>query len=264
MARDEIVTADGLVSADERSGATGAPARRAEKVSEIVARSIAQDIATRDLTPGTMLPPESIMLERYRVGRASLREGLRILETQGLIVIKPGPGGGPVVAAANSQDFGRMSTLHYQGVRATFGDLVQARLMLEPLMSRLAAERSDPELLGELDEISRRTGEHLDEGHEYLAASKDFHTVISGASGNKVLNLFARSLQDVYAARVNSSIFPIDARACVHADHNAIIKAIRSGDGRKAERLMRDHMEEFAEYNAERYPGLYDEVVDWR
>src|SRR6478736_4725215 len=68
-------------------------APRAEKVSEVVARSIVQDIASRELQPGTMLPPESVMLERYRVGRASLREGLRILEIQGLITIKPGPGG---------------------------------------------------------------------------------------------------------------------------------------------------------------------------
>ena len=50
-------------------------APRAEKVSEVVARSIVQDIASRSLQPGTMLPPETVMLERYRVGRASLARG---------------------------------------------------------------------------------------------------------------------------------------------------------------------------------------------
>src|SRR5215211_3941173 len=97
--------ADGELARPDRSNG-GTP--RAEKVSEVVARSIVQDIAARRLPPGTMLPSESVMLDRYRVGRASLREGLRILEIQGLITIKPGPGGGPMVATASSHDFGRM------------------------------------------------------------------------------------------------------------------------------------------------------------
>jgi DNA-binding FadR family transcriptional regulator len=263
---EAVETTDGASRAirEPRPTAVGPAARRAEKVSEVVARSIAQDIATRDLPPGSMLPPEGAMLERYKVGRASLREGLRILEIQGLITIKPGPGGGPVVAAANSQDFGRMATLHYQGVRATFRDIIEARLVIEPLMARLAAERQDPDLLDELRQVSVRTGEGLEDGLTYQTSSKAFHTVVSGASGNPVLNLFACSLQDVYAARVSGFLFPIDARARVHDDHNAIIKAIQSGDAKKAERLMREHMEEFAAYNVDRHRGMLDEVVDWR
>jgi GntR family transcriptional regulator, transcriptional repressor for pyruvate dehydrogenase complex len=204
------------------------------------------------------------MLERYRVGRASLREGLRILEIQGLITIKPGPGGGPVVAAANSQDFGRMSTLHYQGVRATFRELIDARLVMEPLMARLAAESGDEALLEELRGVSEATNEGLDDPRTYVAGSKGFHSVISESSGNRVLNLFARSLQDVYAARVSGFLFPPDARERVSRDHDAIIRAIERGDGKRAERLMREHMEEFAQLCVERYPGMLDEVVDWR
>lgn len=240
------------------------PARRAEKVSEVVARAIAQDVANRDLPTGTMLPSEAAMLERYRVGRASLREGLRILEIQGLITIKPGPGGGPVVAAANSQDFGRMSTLHYQGVRATFRELIDARMTIETLMARLAAEQRDPELLAELRAVSDATNQGLDEARTYLAGSKGFHTVIAGSSDNRVLNLFARSLQDVYSARVSGFLFPPEARERVSKDHDAIIRAIERGDGKRTERLMRDHMEEFAQLCAARYPGMLDEVVDWR
>ena len=237
---------------------------RTEKVSEVVARAIANDIVARDLAPGTKLPPETVMLERYQVGRASLREGLRILETHGLITIKPGPGGGPVVARVTSQDFGRMATLHYQGIRATFRDLIDARLMIEPVMAKLAAERRDPDLLDELRGVSDRTEAGLGEGREYFEATKSFHSVISGASGNRVLDLFARSLQDVYAARIVGFVFPPDARSQVHADHEAIIKAIEKGDAKRAERLMREHMEEWAQFSVERIPGMLDEVVDWR
>ena len=258
----------GEIDGSPRTGSNGSPpplpARRAEKVSEVVARAIAQDIANRDLPPGTMLPSEAVMLERYRVGRASLREGLRILEIQGLITIKPGPGGGPVVAAANSQDFGRMATLHYQGVRATFRELIEARMTMETLMARLAAERQDPDLLAELHAVSEATNDGLENPQEYLDSSKGFHTIIASSSNNRVLNLFARSLQDVYTARVSGFLFPPDARERVSKDHDAIIRAIERGDGKKAERLMREHMEEFVALCVERYPGMLDEVVDWR
>ena len=233
-------------------------------MSAAIARAIVQDIVERDLPPGTMLPPESVMLDRYRVGRASLREGLRILEIEGLITIKPGPGGGPVVAASSSTDFGRMSTLHYMGARATFRELVEARRVIEPMMVGLAAEARDPEILAELRQLSTESRKGIQDEFTYRSKTADFHRIIAGASGNRVLDLFGRSLLDIYAERVSGALFPLEHRERVQADHDAITKAIENGDARKAQRLMRAHMDEVVDHVCERYPGLLDEVVDWR
>lgn len=243
---------------------TDSPARRAEKISEVVARSIAHDIASRGLSPGTTLPSEAAMLERYHVGRASLREGLRILEINGLISVRPGPGGGPVVAAASSKDFGRMSTLHYQGTGATFRELLEARMLIEPLMARLAAQQGDLGLIDHLRDLSDLTKANISSDRDYSHYSSEFHAAIASASGNRILNLFGRSLKDVYAERVPGAIFPLDERHHVVRDHEAIFKAIHSGKGEAAERLMRKHMEAFADFVTVRLPGALDEVVDWR
>ncbi len=72
-------------------------ARRNVKRSEVVAHRIAQAIASDGLIHGDRLPPESAMLSQYGVSRASLREALRMLEVQGLLNLRPGPGGGPIV-----------------------------------------------------------------------------------------------------------------------------------------------------------------------
>ena len=85
---------------------------RSAKVSELLARDILSDIEERSLRPGAKLLPETAMLRRYGVGRASLREALRILEIYGIIKIKPGPGGGPVVDSVDSADFGRASSFY--------------------------------------------------------------------------------------------------------------------------------------------------------
>jgi len=100
-------------SADDEEGRPGAERLawldipRSGKISETIARDILDDIVVRQLPPGTMLASEAVMLDRYGVGRASLREALRILEIHGLIKIKPGPRGGPVVAEVTSSDLGR-------------------------------------------------------------------------------------------------------------------------------------------------------------
>lgn len=238
--------------------------RRTAKLSEIVAREIVHDIAARGLAPHTMLPSESVMLEQYGVGRASLREALRVLEVQGLISIKPGPGGGPMVSGVDSRHFGKMTTLYLHLAGATFGDVLQARMVMEPVMVRLAAERRQPEHLEQLDAFvgSPQPSPHvLPSSH--LAVSTEFHGMVSGMSGNPVLDLFAQAIRSVYAERQHGLTYPEDARERVAAEHVAIAEAIRDGEAASAEELMRAHMEEFAHFSAERYPGMLEEPVDW-
>ena len=94
------------------------------------------------------------MLARYRVGRGSLREALRILEVYGLIAIRPGPGGGPVVQEVNSREFGRTTTFYYRLARATYRDVLEAREIFEPMMAKVAAQRATDAQIKELVESS--------------------------------------------------------------------------------------------------------------
>lgn len=238
--------------------------RRSTKLSEIVAREIVHDIAARGLAPQTMLPPESVMLEQYGVGRASLREALRVLEVQGLISIKPGPGGGPVVSGVDGRHFGKMTTLYLHLTGATFGDVLQARMVIEPVMVRLAAERREPAHLEQLRaylESPQPSPHVLPSTH--LALTTEFHGMVVGMSGNPVLDLFAQAIRSIYAERQHGLTYPEHARERVVAEHVAIAEAIRDGEADQAEELMRAHMAEFGEFSEARYPGMLDEPVDW-
>lgn len=200
------------------------------------------------------------MLEEYRVGRGSLREALRILEVHGLISIKPGPRGGPTVDQVDTRSFGRMASLFFQMDGVTIRELIEARLHMEPMLARAAAEHGDPQLV---DELARFDGcGHGDD--EYARNAADFHRLVAVMSGNRIMSLFGQSLADVLRDRLQDTLFPKSRRREILTVHNNIGTAIAHGDAELAERLMRSHMEDYVSQVKRRHPGLMQEVVDWR
>lgn len=234
--------------------------KRGAKIAEYLAQAIVHEIVSRKLPPGTQLPSESHMLEEYGVGRGSLREALRILEIHGIIALKPGPNGGPIVGRTDVRDFGRMSSLFFHLSGATFNQLLDARLVLEPLMVRLAAERRAQELAGQLAD-ARST--HVEDDEAYFEATKDFHQAVASMSDNPVLNLFSASLETLFRDQISGLLSPVDERRHVLEVHSAIEQAISHGQATKAERLMREHMQQYADWVRERHPHMLDQVIDW-
>jgi GntR family transcriptional regulator, transcriptional repressor for pyruvate dehydrogenase complex len=242
------------------------PSERSDKISEIIARQIVRDIANGRYPPGTMLPPEAVMLERFRVGRASLREALRIIEVYGLITIKPGPGGGPLVLDVSARQFARTSTFYYHLHGATFRDLLEARKVIDPMMARLAATSADAEALEQLKASVGETRQaYKDENlPEWRRHTGDFHSLVAGVSGNHILDLFGRSLKDLYSERLESRVVGKSDRGTVLEEHSAIARAIIRRRPAEAERLMAEHMETFTALTMRLVSGLLDDVLDWR
>jgi DNA-binding FadR family transcriptional regulator len=236
---------------------------RPVKLAERVAMAIVHDIAARGLAPLAMLPPEAELLATYGVGRASLREALRLLEVQGLIVMKPGPGGGPMVAGVDSRHFGRMLTLYLHVAGSTFRDVLAARMAIEPVMARLAAERRDGGHLAKLDQFLAHPPDPAVRPLRQMRSSLEFHAMVNGMSGNPVLDLFGQAVRHVYTDRQQGLAYPDHLRERVIREHAEIARAIRDGAADDAERLMREHMSEFVSVSTARYPGMFDELVDW-
>lgn len=82
------------------------------------------------------------MSAKYGVGRGTVREALRMLEVQGLITIKSGPGGGPVVTGCSPRRLGASAAMHLQVEGVTLGSVADARLTFEPFFARHAAQHA--------------------------------------------------------------------------------------------------------------------------
>ncbi|QZS59084.1 FCD domain-containing protein [Rhodococcus opacus] len=237
---------------------------RSEKLSELIARQVLHDIADKQLAPGTQLPAETAMCERFNVGKASVREAMRILEINGLISIRTGSGGGPIVGSTNGRGYGSMSTLHFQSIGATLRDLINARAALEPTLAAQAAARPGPEagkaLRASLESSLQITRTDPD---KFASMNSDFHAVLYSVSGNPILALIARALRDIWSVRVESVMLPEDERHEVENSHKRITEAVEQHDAPEAERLVREHVEFYRDFCEDNYPHILSDIVEW-
>ena len=239
--------------------------RSESKMAEKLARQIIDDSLSVGRQPGDTLPTESEMMSIYDVARATLREALRLLEVQGVIWIKRGPGGGPVLAELSPEHFAKMAKLHLQVRGATYRQLLDARTEFEPLMARLAARAQNPDGLQELRRVIEESRQvKMDDELGFQRNATEFHVVLSRISGNAVLDLLGASLQDVYqtGAAVRT---PLSRRRKTRALHVLIADAVFAGDADLAEKLMREHMEDFdrASRRSHLHSVHYDTRIRW-
>jgi len=245
--------------------ATTTSALRPLKSSEAVARDIVDAIVVRRLKQGDGLPPEAMMLAEYGVSRDTLREGLRLLEVQGLITLRRGPGGGPVVGSVDPANLGRTGSLYYHLVGATYAELFEAWVLGEKILAELAARNPDRilvrETLSSYMESAHTDAESLD---EFVAHHVTFHAAIASLAQNRVLQIDLRSFGLIIAHHVAVNADPRDAGHRIEVDHVEIAHAIIAGHRIKARDLMEAHIRSIMEiYQRELGPQMQD-VVDWR
>jgi GntR family transcriptional regulator, transcriptional repressor for pyruvate dehydrogenase complex len=213
--------------------------QRQEKRSEQVARQILHEISSQQLAQGTPLPAEAAMCATYGVGRPTLREALRILEVNGLLALKPGPGGGPQVLAPTPAAFARVATLHFQAMGVRVHELAHARASVEGTLAAMAATATDPDGLARLQASVEAADTGTDQG-AVLDAGYEFHTAVMALAPNPVLREWGMALQDALNARLGHVHAP-QALDEVRQDHRAIAKAIADRDAVGAEQAMAQH-----------------------
>ncbi|MCK9896635.1 FadR/GntR family transcriptional regulator [Frankia sp. AgB32] len=232
-----------------------APHVHVPKVAELVAAEFRRRIVGGELREGAELPRESDMQEEFGVSRPSLREALRILETEGLVRIRRGKIGGGVVRRPTVTTAAYHLALTLRANSVTHQDLATARLAIEPSCAALAAELSDRRTV--VDELTRLVDESetLPSISAFTAAAQAFHLRLTELCGNTTMTLLAGTLEAVWSfqesrvARVTldaedrpdqSDVLRMRRRAVT--SHRRLIAAIDAGNGDRASREMRRHI----------------------
>ncbi|GAF44707.1 FadR/GntR family transcriptional regulator [Rhodococcus wratislaviensis] len=244
-------------------------ATRGEKVSRTVARLVARTIADDRLQPGAALPSEQEMANNFGVGRASVREGLRLLEAQGLVTMRQGVGGGPSVAEPTGAAFGDTMSMYLQVNDIRLYEVVEAVIEMEGLAAALAADKvargeiEDPE---ELEALEPHTDD-ITSNREFIETSVGFHDHLRQLAGNYILALMGSALAHLFSDRAIGA-HPSDwndRERTVFADaHAQIGRAIRAGDAATARQLAMDHMRDAVSMTLGDNPTVLQDRVDWK
>jgi DNA-binding FadR family transcriptional regulator len=248
---------------DEGVPVTSNGGLRPQKTAMLLAQRIVADINRRGNTVGDRLPPEKVMLEEYDVGRGTLRESLRFLELQGIIALKPGPGGGPVVQKPDSSSLETALTLQLQFANAPFRTIAEARIGLEPMMAQLAAQRMTEEQLADLKNSLDVMHDNIANQEIFLAENKRFHDVIAHGSGNQMFGFLVDALLAILDGSAIGIDYPEVRRAAVHKAHLSIYNALESRDPVASAEAMTDHIQQYMKYAEKKFPDVLAAPIVW-
>jgi len=251
----------GMDVGNVQASGTSTERRRTQKTSERVAIEIVHDIMADGLRTGDRLPLEAAMVDQYRISRASLREALRLLEVQGLIRLKPGPGGGPVVGTVDPANLARTSALYFHLSGSLYQDLLQTQALVEPLCGQLACDH--PDRAEALDPFTTAPDEPLDEAG-YRDVTVAFHRTIYELADNPVLTILSGAVTHIVTDHVVATMDPVELRPAILQEHAEIARVIVAGDHMTARRLMTEHFERQHRYYAEHWPSRLRQLIEWR
>lgn len=224
---------------------TSAGARKSATGYQRLADELRRAILSGDFAPGQRLPVESELGEQYNVGRSTVREALRLLLSERLVVTMRGVGGGTFVVKPEpdmiSDWLKTALTLLAAAERVTVEQLLAVREALELPATRAAALRCNHDQLQALAANTVAPEQALEVGRGYKA-NRDFHVTVLKASGNPLLAATAEPLFTVLRDRFLRDAAPAGFWDEVAADHRRILAAIQRHDADAAGDAMEEHL----------------------
>ncbi len=214
-----------------------------------VAEAIKQWVMDEGWQPGQRLPTETELIDRFGMAKSTIREAVRILEAQGLVKSRTGPGGGVFVHQVSEARAAALLGNYFYFQHLSIDDIYQIREALEPELAASLAGKLTEEQLGALRAVMAsysRPAADAEEEREQHIASLRFHALLAEMSGNPLLRFLIRFTANLLAEiTVARGLYtpPNPELWSSGKDYQArLLQALRDGDGAAARAILRDHM----------------------
>jgi len=218
------------------------------KAAAVLANALREKILRGDLHAGMELPSERELGEQAGVSRATVREALRILESEGLIETRLGRRGGSSVLRPSSAQIERSVGIFIRGQRIRLQAVLETRGAIEPAAARYAAIHRTEEDLEELGRCQERVEQASRDNDvtAYIQANLDWHVQVVRASHNELLIAFIQAVaKSVYVESDIEGFNSPAVRDAVIRAHRRVMDAIQAGDGDAAARRMERHVDAY-------------------
>jgi DNA-binding FadR family transcriptional regulator len=222
---------------------------------EHVAQHLLDRIITAGLTPGSSFGTESDLLKQFDVSRPTLRESLRILESQGVLELRPGPGGGIVVKKPSIDILAHGLSVFLRLHDVPFIAVLKAREAIEPALAGEAALNGTKEDFDRLEQSIERMRRIKDQ-EAFIEENRIFHSIVAHASGNKVLETFWSTISILATGEHHGVRYSVGNQQHVIEAHESILDACRKRDAKAAAAKMEAHVTELEHLVRKRYQNL--------
>ena len=225
---------------------------------EHVAQQLLERIIAAKLKPGVSFATEAELLSQFNVSRPTLRESLKLLESQGVLELRPGPGGGIIVREPSTDLLAHGLSVFLRLHEVPFSTVIKAREVIEPALAYEAAVNGSDEEFEELEaSIARMKALNAQNDQEaFLEENRVFHSVIARASGNKVLEIFWETISILAHGEHHGIRYSVGNQAHVIKAHQRILDACRRRNGDAAAAAMETHVSGLEHLVRARYQHL--------
>lgn len=218
------------------------------KASDVLADHLRQEILAGRLAEGSALPVERTLAASVGLGRQTVRDALRVLEIEGLIVTRPGRAGGSFVRRPDAATFERSLQSLVSGRALRFQAVLEAREGLEPVAARLAALHRTDEDLEVLERHASALAGAVGDVSTFLKRNVDWHVAVGAATHNEIIEAVVNSLSRVILRSTEIDDFSSEATmAGTLKAHDSILSAIRARNADKAAAAMSKHVHVYRE-----------------
>jgi len=247
-----------VVQSEQKSPSEG----RGQKAASRIATYFRRAIVTGNLRPGDRLLSERELGEQFSVSRPTLREAMRLLETESLIEISRGQHGGAKVKSLDVSVTARQVGMFLQHEGTTLADVYQARAFLEPPAAGLLAAAPQRQVMDQLRQnvVEAKRALEQDDANALAEALSDFSEILIDKAGNNTLSLMCRLLRDIVRRQQKHLTVSTYSRKGVEKMHwlnirarEKVIELIESGKSEEAERFWRLHLVESAKVSLSAY-----------
>ncbi|MDE0822820.1 MAG: FadR/GntR family transcriptional regulator [Dehalococcoidia bacterium] len=217
---------------------------RGRRLHEAIVERFHSLIQRGSLEHGAKLPAERVLAEQLKVSRSSVREAIRTLELQGLVVSKQGSG-----TFINTQSLNAVASLMTSSLiddlgasEAQLKDIFEVRHLLEPQLAALAAQRATTEDVERLSSILVEQQRQIMEGETGVDADTAFHFALATATHNTALVKVVSAVEDVLRQSRDQTLQQPGRPQRSLDSHREILETIRSGDHLGARSAMEHHL----------------------
>jgi DNA-binding FadR family transcriptional regulator len=213
------------------------------KAADVLATRLRELIVKGQITPGSFLPTERDLVTESGLSRTSVRDALRVLESEGLITTKVGRAGGSMVTLPGRASVARSVELFVRTHGIRLESLLECRVAVEPTLARLAAKRRTEAQLAEMEELHEQFVASVDDVARYKNINLDWHLAIARASGNEPLMALMEAISTpIRDAMDYQHVTTPELRAIAVKAHTVILKALREQDEDAAFQRMDRHV----------------------